>query len=473
MQKIVIKNFGAIEYAEIEIKKVLVLIGEQASGKSTIAKLIYFFKNLNDKNDFYDFIPENIQTIYDDINSDFANSTTNKFCEYFGSPKNLSSFEVTFYYNFLKEKYLRLYLDKSKNIKLEYSNNFFDKEIKSDLKSYINQMNEYFQNNLSSKQIVNYEIYGRRYIRPFNKAMNMLFENNQANSLFIIASRNCTVSYSDLFEKYLYDFVNSRIRKNQENKLRNLLIADEVLMLNFIKETTNTNNIFLATGNGFESFLEECDSSDMNLREKLNKVIQKINVILKGKYVIDNQGEKIILNSDDRQYLYLQNSSSGQQESIRILQDIFLNIFQDLAVLRVIEEPEAHLFPIAQKHLVELLAMMVNHNDNNQLIITTHSPYILSVFNNLLFAQRVVDKNPSAKSEVSEIIPENYWLNADEFSAYSLGNQSLEEEANYCESILDSNTGMIAQNYLDTVSEMLGGDFNELYRLHARTFKRK
>ena len=48
MQKIIIKNFGAIEYAEVEIKKVLVLIGEQASGKSTIAKLIYFFKSLKE-----------------------------------------------------------------------------------------------------------------------------------------------------------------------------------------------------------------------------------------------------------------------------------------------------------------------------------------------------------------------------------------------------------------------------------------
>ncbi|MFM7887496.1 MAG: AAA family ATPase [Pseudanabaena sp.] len=48
MQKIIIKNFSAIAYAEIEIKKVLILIGEQASGKSTIAKLIYFFKSLKD-----------------------------------------------------------------------------------------------------------------------------------------------------------------------------------------------------------------------------------------------------------------------------------------------------------------------------------------------------------------------------------------------------------------------------------------
>ena len=42
MQKIIINNFGAVKNAEIDIKKVLILIGEQASGKSTIAKLIYF-----------------------------------------------------------------------------------------------------------------------------------------------------------------------------------------------------------------------------------------------------------------------------------------------------------------------------------------------------------------------------------------------------------------------------------------------
>jgi predicted ATP-dependent endonuclease of OLD family len=34
MQKIVIKNFGPITNAEIELKKTIVLIGEQATGKS-------------------------------------------------------------------------------------------------------------------------------------------------------------------------------------------------------------------------------------------------------------------------------------------------------------------------------------------------------------------------------------------------------------------------------------------------------
>lgn len=46
MQKLIVDNFKQITHAEIEIKDFLLLIGPQASGKSTIAKLIYFFKFL-------------------------------------------------------------------------------------------------------------------------------------------------------------------------------------------------------------------------------------------------------------------------------------------------------------------------------------------------------------------------------------------------------------------------------------------
>ena len=47
MAKIIIKNFRAIDYAEIEIKPFTVIIGEQASGKSTISKLVYFFQTMS------------------------------------------------------------------------------------------------------------------------------------------------------------------------------------------------------------------------------------------------------------------------------------------------------------------------------------------------------------------------------------------------------------------------------------------
>jgi len=50
-QRIEIRNFRQIKHADIDINNIVVLIGEQATGKSTIAKLIYFFKRL--KGDFY------------------------------------------------------------------------------------------------------------------------------------------------------------------------------------------------------------------------------------------------------------------------------------------------------------------------------------------------------------------------------------------------------------------------------------
>jgi predicted ATPase len=44
-ESINISNFLVIKKADIEIKKINVIIGPQANGKSLIAKLLYFFKN--------------------------------------------------------------------------------------------------------------------------------------------------------------------------------------------------------------------------------------------------------------------------------------------------------------------------------------------------------------------------------------------------------------------------------------------
>lgn len=44
MQKIIIKYLGPVRELEMEIKDFNLLIGEQATGKSTVAKAIYFFR---------------------------------------------------------------------------------------------------------------------------------------------------------------------------------------------------------------------------------------------------------------------------------------------------------------------------------------------------------------------------------------------------------------------------------------------
>ena len=305
--------------------------------------------------------------------------------------------------------------------------------------------------------------------------LNDLFSYYPVDSLYIIAGRSATVSYSELFEKYLFAYVQSRLEKNRNIASQfKLQTVDEILMLKFIEKITdNKNKNNEAYLSGWDSVYKKYKIRDIEGDEQINRnlVKDKTFEILKGEYTNDNSEERIVLKTQES--INLRNASSGQQEVIRILQDIFLVIFKQLKVLRIVEEPEAHLFPVAQKNLIELLALMVNQNDDNQLIITTHSPYILSVFNNLLFAQRVVDKNPSAEAEVAELIPKEFWLKAKDFSAYSLGNSFIKEEHEYCESIFNQQTGAIKQNYLDEVSEMLGGDFNTLYSIYTKSSGRR
>ena len=48
MQKITIQHLGPLKKLEMEIKDFNILIGEQATGKSTAAKAIYFFRIMKD-----------------------------------------------------------------------------------------------------------------------------------------------------------------------------------------------------------------------------------------------------------------------------------------------------------------------------------------------------------------------------------------------------------------------------------------
>ena len=47
MQKIIIHQLGPVEHCELEINDFMIFTGPQASGKSTIAKSVFFFKSEN------------------------------------------------------------------------------------------------------------------------------------------------------------------------------------------------------------------------------------------------------------------------------------------------------------------------------------------------------------------------------------------------------------------------------------------
>ena len=95
---------------------------------------------------------------------------------------------------------------------------------------------------------------------------------------------------------------------------------------------------------------------------------------------------------------------------------------------------------------------------NASWVITTHSPYILSSFNNLLEAWQVGHTDKERGISVQKIIDEKYWANPGGFRAYSI-------EDGHLKSIMDEETHLISDNFLDSVSERIGGEFDELLRI--------
>lgn len=124
----------------------------------------------------------------------------------------------------------------------------------------------------------------------------------------------------------------------------------------------------------------------------------------------------------------------------------------------IIEEPEQNLFPSTQAQFVSYLMQTCNEGEKlHELTITTHSPYILTQLNILLFAG-LLTKNGKAE-QVAKIVNPTVIIKPEEIGVFAV------QDNGTLESVLDEQTGMISQNYLDAISEDLSVTFQNLYRL--------
>jgi len=82
----------------------------------------------------------------------------------------------------------------------------------------------------------------------------------------------------------------------------------------------------------------------------------------------------------------------------------------------MIEEPEAHLHPRAQKHLAKLIAKSIN-KFNKKVVITTHSDYLIYTINNLIALSNTPQKAKKLGYNEDEI------LNPNTISAYLVKQQ--------------------------------------------------
>lgn len=176
---------------------------------------------------------------------------------------------------------------------------------------------------------------------------------------------------------------------------------------------------------------------------------QRIQKVLKGEV---RYGPNAILLKTGGQTLRPDTIAAGQMEAwpfFAILQNAILK--GETEKLRIyFDEPEAHLHPGAQRIVMEIVAALVR--SGAQVILTTHSPYILYALNNFLTAGEVLDKGRKLPPE----LPTEVALLPQQVAAYCFNSDGQARD------IMDREVGLVDSNELNRVAEDLGSDFTAM-----------
>jgi predicted ATPase len=185
----------------------------------------------------------------------------------------------------------------------------------------------------------------------------------------------------------------------------------------------------------------------------LNELHKLIESIVKGEYEYHDEQDWLV--SKGRR-INLANASSGQQESLPML--LVLAVWPIISGnnngLCFIEEPEAHLFPTSQGHIISILSLL-HQSLGTKFFITTHSPYILSALNNFILAGDTIDRGEVTIEEFKQINGTGSPIKFDDISAYTIVDGKTEN-------IADEDYRMIGGDILDNISEHFEDVMNKL-----------
>ena len=426
MQKLYIKHLGPIDECEINIDEFMVCTGPQASGKSTIAKSIFFFKNIKNilfveykkKYLLNRHIAESRNVT---VKQRFMKEIRANFLQIFGITGSLDG-DMLLQYQYTEKKMLKVFLWKKKEglceVKLYFSKDF-------------DELFEMLENR--SKEIHNHP----DPILELTEREIKEFFNDKTDVVYIPAGRSMITLLSNQMN-YIYSSMDDIQKRNMDYCTRSYL--EKILQMKSvftISPVEMLNDVIAMT---YIKIDEERAKESISLMKQL----------LQGEY-INKDGEERLQVSDN-QYVKLNYASSGQQEVVWILNVLFYYLLNGESTYFIIEEPESHLFPNSQKLVMEFIALVCNGN-GNQLFLTTHSPYILGTINNLLYADKVsgdVDEN-----KLNQIVSKNKWLNFDRVNAIFVQNGKIK-------SCLDKEFKSIENEVIDGASEQINEDYDKM-----------
>jgi len=405
---LIVEDFSCIKSADICLARLTILIGPQASGKSLLSKLIYFFNSIAIEH-----------RSADEANVAFEvwkKSICDRFVEWFPiSAWGKGKFRIEYH---LGAYVIRL-------TRSTYNGKLSDKirVWASPAVEDFHASRSKFQKRLSSRPDAELDW---ESIYKIGDAVRSLFEkqfgeSNLISQMFIPAGRSFFTSAG----KAVTAFEHAKL----------------------------FDPVTLAFGKRLASYRDRGGISGQ-LRSQGGQLLRRAGDILGGEVIIDRSGE--YLKTNDGRKIPFGSLSSGQQELLpllMVLDTIYLPRSYPGVRFVCIEEPEAHLFPSAQSSLIELFAALVRQVPQNRVLVTTHSPYVLSKINNLIYAGQV-GAHEKATDDVRKIIPSRHWLPTPIVDAYAF-------QDGHVVSILDE-SGLVAADYLDDVSGSIAKEFNKL-----------
>jgi predicted ATPase len=421
-----IENFGPVKKAELDLKQAMVFIGPQSSGKSAIAKLISIIRD-------WRFV--NQQKSFEELLQNF----------------NISSFITD----------LSVIQYESRNYRFTYS--YGKSEIKFDDKHKLFLLERKLedlisQNALPSKEDQEKEVLQLRAERDALKnEYDKEDEVGKKTGLFkkMEELNKALIVKTDLYYNRLMGTVDVMDAILQFTNYSKYIPSERLLIAIYSSSPFSFANSNLPIPKNILEFGA--------LFEQARNKLKEFNIpFLNFKYAFE--GDLDVLYYDEAGKTRLSESSSGLQSLVPMLLVIADHSSRPKwKYSYVVEEPEQNLYPLTQQKLVYHLAHKCLGSDGDaetrsNLVITTHSPYVLTSFNNLLFAQLVAQKTHDT-AEVAKIIPAESWIKAEDFNAYFVADGGVEQ-------IFNEETGLIDENQLDSASEEIMTDFNALMELY-------
>jgi hypothetical protein len=412
-ERLIVRNFLVLREADIDIGRFTVLIGPQASGKSIVAKLAYYFR---------DFLGRHLfQAIEQKVDKrQMTREAVSRFERIFPNYAwGDAAFEIEYSYGDL-----RLTVARAKQKSKATSVVFTFSEAVTDI--YLRLRAEYKERvRLDPGALFLVEEIATEILPGYAR------ETAFQQPTFIPASR----SFFATLQRHVFSFV-----------ARSLPI--DPLIAQF-------GSVYASARVQYRSLWESDDYAGS--APLLGLLRRQIDSILIGDYQ-HIKGEDWIVTKEGR--VNVTNASSGQQEALPMLVVLAASLAgeQGVSPLYVVEEPEAHLFPVSQRRLVNVFSLLYA-NSSCQFFLTTHSPYVLTAINNLVFAAGLVDRgDPATTHKVTRTITGAAPIRFADLRAYTI-------EGGKARSILDRKNRIIGSSVIDSVSDEFERVFDRLMSL--------